>query len=54
MLLDLPILSLALCALAAFIAAFVRGLAGFGMAILLVPLIARTPWRKSASPTDLP
>lgn len=37
--LDLPILSLALCALAAFIAAFVRGLAGFGMAILLVPLI---------------
>jgi len=33
-------LSLALCALAAFVAAFVRGLAGFGMAILLVPLIA--------------
>ena len=29
-----------LCALAAFVAAFVRGLAGFGMAILLVPLIA--------------
>lgn len=37
--LGLPILSLGLCALAAFIAAFVRGLAGFGMAILLVPLI---------------
>ncbi|MBB3859942.1 hypothetical protein GGQ88_001203 [Novosphingobium hassiacum] len=37
--LDLPILSLGLCALAAFIAAFVRGLAGFGMAILLVPLL---------------
>ena len=38
--LDLPLLSLALCACAAFIAAFVRGLAGFGMAILLVPLIS--------------
>ena len=37
--LDLPLLSLILCALAAFVAAFVRGLAGFGMAILLVPLI---------------
>ncbi|MFY7838563.1 MAG: sulfite exporter TauE/SafE family protein [Novosphingobium sp.] len=39
MLLGLPLLSIALCALAAFVAAFVRGLAGFGMAILLVPLI---------------
>ena len=29
-----------MCALAAFVAAFVRGLAGFGLAILLVPLIA--------------
>jgi len=29
-----------LCVLAAFVAAFVRGLAGFGLAILLVPLIA--------------
>lgn len=29
-----------MCALAAFVAAFVRGIAGFGMAILLVPLIA--------------
>lgn len=38
--LDLPLASLALCALAAFVAAFVRGLAGFGMAILLVPLIS--------------
>lgn len=38
--LDLPLVSLALCALAAFVAAFVRGLAGFGMAILLVPLIS--------------
>jgi uncharacterized membrane protein YfcA len=28
-----------LCASAAFVAAFVRGLAGFGMAILLVPMI---------------
>ncbi|OYZ98833.1 MAG: hypothetical protein B7X96_00495, partial [Novosphingobium sp. 17-62-8] len=37
--LDVPLLSLALCALAAFVAAFVRGIAGFGMAILLVPLI---------------
>ncbi|MEL0210045.1 MAG: TSUP family transporter, partial [Novosphingobium sp.] len=37
--LDLPLLSVSLCALAAFVAAFVRGLAGFGMAILLVPLI---------------
>ncbi|WP_292623906.1 sulfite exporter TauE/SafE family protein [Novosphingobium sp. 17-62-19] len=37
--LGLPLLSLGLCALAAFVAAFVRGLAGFGMAILLVPLI---------------
>jgi uncharacterized membrane protein YfcA len=32
-------LPLALCALAALVAAFVRGLAGFGMAILLVPLL---------------
>lgn len=39
MLLGIPLVSIALCALAAFVAAFVRGLAGFGMAILLVPLI---------------
>jgi len=32
-------MALALCALAALVAAFVRGLAGFGMAILLVPLL---------------
>lgn len=37
--LDLPLIPLALCALAALVAAFVRGLAGFGMAILLVPLL---------------
>lgn len=35
--LTVPVLALALTA--AFIAAFVRGLAGFGMAILLVPLL---------------
>ena len=37
--LDLPLVALTLCALAALVAAFVRGLAGFGMAILLVPLL---------------
>ena len=37
--LDLPLLPLVLCAIAALVAAFVRGLAGFGMAILLVPLL---------------
>ena len=36
----LPLLPLALCMAAALIAAFVRGLAGFGMAILLVPLLS--------------
>ena len=35
----LPPTALALAITAAFIAAFVRGLAGFGMAILLVPLL---------------
>jgi uncharacterized membrane protein YfcA len=36
---DLPLVTLILCALAALVAAFVRGLAGFGLAILLVPLL---------------
>lgn len=38
-LVGLTLLPLALCMAAALIAAFVRGLAGFGMAILLVPLL---------------
>ena len=37
--LGLTLTALALAITAAFIAAFVRGLAGFGMAILLVPLL---------------
>ncbi len=36
---ELPPSALAFAATAAFLAAFVRGLAGFGMAILLVPLL---------------
>ena len=35
----LPLATLGLALTAAFVAAFVRGLAGFGMAILLVPLL---------------
>lgn len=37
---QIPLLTLGLALLAAFIAAFVRGLAGFGMAIVLVPLLS--------------
>ncbi|WP_338467166.1 sulfite exporter TauE/SafE family protein [Novosphingobium sp. ZN18A2] len=36
---QIPLLTLALAMCAALVAAFVRGLAGFGMAILLVPLL---------------
>lgn len=36
---QIPLLTLALAMLAALAAAFVRGLAGFGMAIVLVPLL---------------